>query len=96
MLWTWGRIKRRQGRGVVACSLRLIGLADGGARTEKRRIPPGPINCRERAVALCLFRCLIGPSACGIGRARTWAETKYSCMVLTSVTPISSLPWLAS
>ncbi|KAG0427160.1 hypothetical protein HPB47_025834 [Ixodes persulcatus] len=61
----------------MTCSLRLIGLAGGGARTERRRIPAGPINCREHAMTLCLFRCLIGPSAHYIGRARTEAETKY-------------------
>ena len=62
----------------MAYSLRLIGLAGVGARTERRRIPAGPINCREHAMTLCLFRCLIGPSAHNIGRARTEAETKYS------------------
>ncbi|CAN8025986.1 unnamed protein product, partial [Ixodes persulcatus] len=55
--------KRAKKCNVMACSLCLIGLAGVGARTERRRIPAGPINCREHAMTLCLFRCLIGTSA---------------------------------
>ncbi|KAG0428705.1 hypothetical protein HPB47_024323 [Ixodes persulcatus] len=62
---------------VMAFSLQLIGPAGIRRLSVRAPAPASPIKCREHAMTLRFLRCLIGPSADNIGRARTEGETKY-------------------
>lgn len=75
MLWAGGPVERKEAQrhGVLSLLDRTSRWKSTHREKANTSYSYSPMNCRELAMALCLFHCLVGPTAHSIGRARTWA-----------------------